>query len=382
MPFDRPTLTDLRTQIANDINGDLSGVDALLRYSNLGIIGAAFAGAANGFYGYLDWIAANSVPFSATGEYLEGWAALKGVTRKPATVAAGVAVFSGTNGATIPAGSAIKRADGVSYTTTAATTVTDGTASAPIIADDAGTAGNAGDGVTMYLGVGVEGVTAQGLASGPITGGADIELDSSLRSRMLAAYAKPPQGGSIDDYGTWALTVPGVTRCWAIPSGMGPGSVVLLFMMDDAQAENGGFPQGTDGCAIYETRDTAAAGDQLTLANAIYFYQPVTALIYAVSPTPNTIDLTIAGLSEVDDGTKAAIAAAVAQTLRVNGSPGGVTNVSAIETAIAAVSGTEGFVLTGIACSAGSVSPGSAGNITSNAGALPVLGDIGYPDAD
>ena len=195
---------------------------------------------------------------------------------------------------------------------------------------------------------------------------------------MLIAYQKPPQGGSIDDYGEWALAVPGVTRVWVIPSGMGPGSVVLFFMMDDVQAAHGGFPQGSNGCARLETRDTPATGDQLALANALYFQQPVTALVYAVAPTQNVIGLTIAGLSTASTATKADIAAAVANALLVAGRPGGVTNISAIEAAIAAVALTGGFVLTNVSASAGTVSPGATGNITSNAGALPVPGAIIY----
>lgn len=378
MPFARPNLTQLRTQAATGINSVLTGLDALLRWSNLGIIGEVLAGLTDGLYGYLDWIALQSNPFTATDEYLEGWAALKGVTRKPATNASGIAAFTGTNGKVVPAGSIVSRSDGVTYVSSADATVTAGVALVPIQAFLAGANSNASDAVALNLGVGVSGVSATGAASGAINGGAEVETDASLRSRMLIAYQKPPQGGSIDDYGEWALAVPGVTRVWVVPSGMGPGSVVLFFMMDDVQSAHGGFPQGTNGCARLETRDVAATGDQLTLANALYFEQPVTALVYAVAPTQNVIGLTIAGLSTASTGTKADIASAFANALLVAGRPGGVTNISAIEAAIAAVALTGGFVITSVTASAGTVSPGAAGNITSNAGALPVAGAIAY----
>jgi uncharacterized phage protein gp47/JayE len=196
---------------------------------------------------------------------------------------------------------------------------------------------------------------------------------------MLDAYASPPQGGAKSDYIEWALGVPGVTRCWPVPSGMGPGTIVLLFMMDDAQAAFGGFPQGTNGCATSETRDTPATGDQLALANSIFDRQPVTALVYAVAPIPNTIDLTIEGIPTASTSTKSAISDAVTAALRIDAVPGGVTNVSSIEAAISSVAGTAGFVLTNIVASAGTVAPGSAGNITSDAAALPMLGMITYP---
>ena len=77
-------------------------------------------------------------------------------------------------------------------------------------------------------------------------------------------------------------------------------------------------------------------------------------------------------------GTKADVAAAFADALKAVGRPGGVTNVSAIEAAIAAIPLTAGFVLTTVTASAGTVAPGAAGNITSDAGALPVAGAITY----
>lgn len=378
MPFARPTLSQLRQQAATGINSVLSGIDALLRWSNFGIIGEVLAGLVDGLYGYLDWIALQSVPFTATAEYLEGWAALKRVTRKPATNAIGSAAFTGTNGVTIPTGSLVSRSDGVAYLTTADATVVGGSAVAPIRAVTSGAAANASAGVALALGVGIAGIAPTGVANLPITGGAEVETDASLRSRMLIAYQRPPQGGSIDDYGQWALEVAGVTRVWVVPSAMGPGSVVLFFMMDDVQAAHGGFPQGSNGCAHLETRDVSATGDQLALADALFFQQPVTALVYALAPTANTIGLTIAGLSGASAATKADIATAFATALRLAGRPGGVTNVDTIESAIAGVALTSGFVLVSVTASAGTVAPGAAGNITSAPGALPVPGAIAY----
>ncbi|WP_409934941.1 baseplate J/gp47 family protein [Novosphingobium sp. 9] len=121
-----------------------------------------------------------------------------------------------------------------------------------------------------------------------------------------------------------------------------------------------------------------ATGDQLTIANDLAAEQPVTAVVYAVAPTPNTIDLTIAGLSDATETTKDAIDEAFAAALLATAVPGGETPLSTIEAKIAAVSGAAGFVITLITASAGGVTPGPTGNITSNAGALPVAGTITY----
>lgn len=373
MPFSRPSLSELRTQTATDINAALPGVDALLRYSNLGILGEVLAALANGHYGYIDWIALNSVPFTATGEFLEGWAALKGVFRKPAVSSAGVATFPATAGAVIPSGTVVNRSDGVSYFSTAAAIGVAGLVAVPIAAVDGGTGANAVVDTAVTLSIGISGVTASGKITTAVTGGADIEIDADLRSRMLSAYATPPQGGTITDYPAYALAVPGVTRAWVAPSVMGPGTLVILFMMDVVRADNGGFPQGTNGCSVYESRDTAATGDQLTVANAVFPKQSVTALVYAVAPSKNELTFTIAGLSTASADTKAAIAAAIRSALVVNAVPGGLTNVAPIESAIDGVPGSAGFVLTNIAASAGTVTNGGIGNIVSNVGALPNL---------
>ena len=378
MPFQRPSLSELRTQAATDINAALPGVDALLRYSNLGILGEVLAAMTSGHYGYIDWIALNSVPVTATGEFLEGWAALKGVFRKPAVSASGAAFFTATAGAIVPAGTIINRSDGVSYFSTSEAVAAGAGVTVPITAVDGGADANAAIGTAMTLSIGISGVAAYGTLSSAVGGGADIELDADLRSRMLAAYATPPQGGTITDYPAYALAVPGVTRAWVAPSAMGPGTLVILFMMDIAQAEHGGFPQGADGCSSYETRDTAATGDQLTVANAVFPKQSVTALVYAVAPVPNALTITISGIAGANDATKATIAAAVRAALVVNAVPGGLTYMSTIEGAIAAVPGTAGFVLTSIAATAGTVSDGGIGNILSNVGALPTLAAIVY----
>ena len=378
MPFARPTLSELRNQAASDINAALPGADALLRYSNLGIIGDVLAALTSGHYGYLDWIARNAVPFTATDEYLEGWAALKGITRKPATSAGGLIRFPAVDGARLAAGAAVTRTDGASYVTTADSTFAGGYVTAPIEAVTPGASGNAVTGTSMVLAGGVSGVALNGNAASALTGGADIETDDDLRSRMLAAYAAPPQGGAASDYIEWALTVPGVTRCWVVPSGMGPGTIVLLFMMDNAHADTEGFPVGTDGCATAELRDTAAAGDQLALANAIFERQPVTALVYAVAPTPNRIALTIAGMSGASGAVRQAAEAAIRRALNADARPSGLTPLSTIEGAIASTAGTAGFIITGMSASAGTIEPAGVGNVISANGALPVLDRVTY----
>lgn len=378
MPFDRPTLTALQNLAAQDVNASLPGADALLRFSNLGVLSRVQAGMTHLHYGYLDWIAKQAIPYTASGEFLEAWSALKGVTRKPATQAGspvtGQVTFSGTVGTLIPAGTGMLRGDGIAYTSTADATVSGGgTAVVNAMADAdpqglTGAAGNCATGVAITLATVIPGVQSTGSVTRAFAGGADLESDDSLRTRMLAAFQQVPQGGAIADYLQWALAVSGVTRSWCNPNGAGAGTVVVYTMFDQTEAAFAGFPQGTDGVATADTRASAATGDQLTVANSIFPKQPVTALIYSVAPLPTAVNFTIGGLSGASVATKALIAAAISGVFYLYGTPlGGSIALSLVESAIAAIAGTTGFLIT---------TP--SGNISTTLGHLPTLGTVTY----
>jgi uncharacterized phage protein gp47/JayE len=190
---------------------------------------------------------------------------------------------------------------------------------------------------------------------------------------MLAAYQSTPNGGSKPDYVTWALVVPGVTRAWCSPNSFGTGTVVMYVMFDAANSANQGFPQGTNGISANDNRVTSgnlAAGDQLTVANSIFVEQPVTAMTYVCSPIPSPVPFTLTGLTGANTATRSAIAAAIAEVLMEQGAPltdGTAVDLSDVSSAISAIAGTKGFVIT---------SP--VANITNTLGHLPTLGVITY----
>lgn len=74
MPYARPTLTQLRQQALQDVlDGGIPGVSAVLRFSVLYVLSMTLAGLAWLHYGYLDWIAKQAVPWTATDEWLAAW---------------------------------------------------------------------------------------------------------------------------------------------------------------------------------------------------------------------------------------------------------------------------------------------------------------------
>ena len=378
MPFTRPTLTDLKADAAADITSGIKGADGLLRFSNLNVLGIVVAGFSHLHYGYLDYIAKQSNPYTAEDEFLQAWAALKKVFPEGPTTAGGSAAWPGTAGTVLLAGSEVSRGDGVTYAVVSDAVVDGtGTVTATIVATGKGSAWNCAQGTQLTLTSAVAGIQSTGLATTPIVGGTDIEDDDSLRDRMLLAYQQPVQGGSAPDYISWTRAVPGITRAWVAPNGFGTGTVVVYFMMDEANAAFSGFPQGTDGVSQFDEgpkglpRGTVATGDQLTVANALIDSEPVTALVYAVAPKPNAINFVIDGLENANTAVRAAIKTAIADVLFSQGVPKSGSNVdlSAINSGIAAIAGTAGFVI-----------QTPSDNIPNETGFLPVVGNITYPD--
>jgi uncharacterized phage protein gp47/JayE len=379
MPFPRPTLSALRNQAIEDVTSSgVPGLDGLLRNAVLRVLAWVTAGLAYSVYGYHDWIAKQSVPFTATDEFLQGWAALIGIYQKDATPATGQATFNGSPNIYLASGVALTRQDATPYTTTTGgTTDAYGNVTVGIVAAVDGAATNCDAGTPIAIDTPIAGLNSSGTVVAAVagsnagcTGGADQELEDALRTRMLAKYRAPPQGGSAADYQQWAMAVPGVSRAWVQPFGMGPGSVIVRPMFDDANAADGGFPQGTDGVASGETRGTVATGDQLTVANYIWTLQPVTALVYVAAPVAHPIDVVLVDLDPDDPDLEAEIVAAIDDMYLPKATIGGTIWPSDIYEAILATPGINHFTMTQPALP-----------ITVAAGELPIMGTLTVENA-
>ncbi len=374
MPYPRNTLTQLRALAMQDITAsDLPNADGFLRRAVLRVLAWVVAGMAYLHDGYLDWISLQSTPFTATGEYLEGWAALAPtpVLREAPTYASGPATWSGVVNSPLPASTVCNRNDGVQYITGAAATVgIGGTVTVTVTALVAGSNGNTDSGTPLAFASVIEGIGSNGAASGPITGGTDLELDGSLNARMLESYGAPPHGGNQADYVTWALEVPGVTRAWVPPVPLIPGAVTVFFMMDVSEAAHGGFPQGSNGVASLETRDIAASGDQLAVANYIYPLRPVTPIVYAVAPIATAQSFTLQGLTGISTPQQAQVSAALTTLFLQKDSPLATVSIeqSDVAAAVTAIGGLPSFAVT---------SP-SSWPIVSTVGYLFTLGTVTY----
>lgn len=379
MPFKRRTLTELRDENRQFLQAELDGIGELLRFSNLKVLADMDAGMAHLHYSYLDYIALQSTPFTATGGNLAGWMGLKNVYRKPASAAKSPSVQAmGTVNTIIPPGTVLNRGDGYQYRTDAelkilagGTGTTSITAILPDITRDVtggGAQGNAPAGTILTLDANIAGIDTQLVLLSPATGGADIEEEEDFRDRGLLAWQKPAQGGSDADYIKWAREVPGVTRAWVKRRINGAGTVGIYIMCD--ANNNGGFPVGTDGISKLEDWGAVkATGDQLAVADHIYPLQTDTAIVFLCSPVGKKINFQISGISGVESTTVKSIKDALTSLFFENANPDGSGKIyiSDINKAIGNVSGTSGYVLD---------SP--TANISFSVGEIPELGQVDF----
>lgn len=343
MAYKRKALSELVLQCLQNITSSLPESDALLRFSNLNVLGTVQAGMNHQQYGYLDYIALQATPYTATDEYLAAWGALRSIYQKAATQAKGKVTFNATAGADIPIGTKVVRSDGKQYTALSYELGV-GTIIVTIqaVADPDGVSGAAGNcdaGTQFILGQSISGITSNGVSE-LITGGADLESEAEFKARVISAYQTTPQGGAKNDYEDWAKQVSIVSRAWCVPLIYGPPTVGVYFLVEPTSANPHGLPQGTNGVASGEWRGVPATGDQLIVADYIYPKRPVTALVHLLSPTIETINMNIQGVKPVD---RAAVTVSLHQSFLNNSAPGKKVVLSALWAAINLVDGTDDF---------------------------------------
>lgn len=358
MPLIRRTIKELRDRIAGDLNSRLTGTEARLRRSNVGVLATVEAGVAHGLYGYLDYLAGQISVVSAEGKYLERRARERGIARKQADFAAGIITVTGQNGKVVPAGTIWQRSDGVEYLSAADGTIVAGTVDITVTAKEAGIDGNTDAGLTLSLVTSIEGVDSDAIVgANGITGGLDAESDEDLRTRLLHRIQYPPMGGSEYDYVRWALEVPGVTRAWCEPLWLGAGTVGVVFVMDN---QAGSIIPGS--AKIQEVLDYITSHpDPVTGKN---IGKPVTADVTVLAPTAKALDLTIA-LTPNTAAVKTEVENEIKAFIKETGEPGVTLYLSQINEAISGAVGEKYHVLT---------SP--AADVTHLSYGIPVFGAI------
>lgn len=315
MPFERPTVQTIINRIQADLESRLT--TAQLRRSNAKVYARVMAGASHSLNGFIEFIAKQMFFDTAEAEYLDRWGSIYGLRRKQASKATGTVqfAFSGDE-VEIPIGTLVQSESGQQYETKSESIEGSATVTALI----AGESGNVDSGDTLTLVSPLSGVKSSATTLG-ISGGADIESDEDLRSRLLARVRETPHAGTKADYEAWALEVSGVTRAWACPLELGDGTVVVRFVCDDLE-------------------DIVPTGEMIQhVQEYIDALRPVTARVSVLPPTISRVDFTIADLEPENDAVKARIKEALVALFQRESTPGGRIYLSHIRAAISSAAG-------------------------------------------
>ena len=357
MPWNTPTLSQVRSLVRDAIRGKLPGADATIPNSVLRVLSDNQGALCHLTLQYVDWLALQLLPDTAENIWLDRHANIwlvnsDGTTgRKLATLAQGSVTMTGIGGTIVPVATQMGSAT-TAYETLAQITIDEGTPTpVDVRALDPGSAGNLLPGAVLTLITGVSGVDSTA-AVVDMGGGTDDETDDELRTRILLRIQAPPMGGEQKDYVQWALAVPGCTRAWCFPSEMGMGTVTVRPMFDDLRADIGGFPLQEDLDAVTTYLDTV---------------RPVAVKDFFVeAPIPYPINLRITWLDPDTAAVRAAITSSLLNEFFLRSMPGQTWYRAWSDAGILAAEGLNAYHLT------------ADDVVMPSSGYMPTLGDIRY----
>lgn len=238
-PVFQETIDRIRARVMADANAGLSPADPAFLDTTPGgffydITGAVLLEIERLWDAVGSEMVAAMFPAYAWGTFLDEHALTVGLLRKDAVAAVGTVTFTGTVGQFIGTGAQVQTIQPspdsapVVYATTAPATVGGGgTVDVPVQAVTAGTSGNVAAASVTVVASPLGGITAVSNAAA-MTGGADVETDEALRSRVLIAYQGTLGSGTVTDYLSWALAFPGVGFAKVDALWSGAGTVRVL----------------------------------------------------------------------------------------------------------------------------------------------------------
>lgn len=303
----------------------LNSVDLELARSNTRALAFVEGAGLHGAYRYLrDFIARQAVPIYSAGEFLDGWLATYGISRKEPAAAIGVMAGTGVAASLLAAGSLAQDDRGRQYRVTLdAAVAVDGTVAANVIALVPGLDGNAAVGLKLTLVSPVAGVdSAFSVNASGLGGGADLETDAEAIYRLQQRLANEPLGGSPADYARWALQIAGITRAFGVRNPAGPTSAGVIIMADGNAAP--GLPTAVQQKQVLDYIRDPKRGPPDEL--------------FVIIPTPVVKNWTIA-LSPDTAAIRAAVIAAVQDLFFREAIPGASMPHSHVKEVISAVTG-------------------------------------------
>ena len=228
------------------------------------------------------------------GEFLDGHAKVRGMSRRAAVAATGTLLITGAPTTIIPAGSmfstaSINEEPSVDYMTVEEATIPEsGEVEVDVECSQTGIVGNTTPNTIIFVGNKITGVTG---VTNPeeVAGGTEEESDGSLIERIVEYDRTQGESfvGNPQDYKRWATSVPGVGNAIIIPAQDDSGLVTIII------TDANGAPATESLCE--EVYNYIMRPDDPGLRRA-----PINALL-SVLP-PDTIDIMIKATVELEEG--------------------------------------------------------------------------------
>jgi uncharacterized phage protein gp47/JayE len=310
LPFSRPTLPQIAARVKTDISTALDSTAAFFRRSFERGVQMAMSGVSHHLHGHMAWIARQLDPTAADDDMVEKihgnpW----GITKTAAVEAVITATATGTNGTIVPATTtAYLRSDGTRFTVTLGGTVSGGSITMELTADEPGDSGNTDAGETLTIESPIAGLNTTAVTVARLVDGSDQESPEEYLDRVLQRRRTPPRGGALGDYEAWLLEVAGITRAWEYPRQEGPGTVTCYVVNDE------------DDPITVSAAKLVECAEHLNTATR----QPTTADVYVYTPTLQPINFTI-NISPNTAAVQAAITTELEALIERVATPSGMT---------------------------------------------------------
>lgn len=189
-------------------------------------------------YAYNDWVKRQCFPQSATGEYLDYHAQMRGITRNEATYASGIIRFrideARQSPVPIPEGTVCLTTSGLEFKTVSAGEIVPGETycDVPAVAMEPGVNGNVAENSITFMAQAPMGITACTNIE-RFTGGVQPETDESLRGRILESYNRLPNGANAAYYEKIVMDMDDVASVKVLAKRRGLGTVDVVVTSGD-----------------------------------------------------------------------------------------------------------------------------------------------------
>lgn len=297
MSFSRATLQEIVNRVDGDIKGALN-LGNILRRSFLGALSRGISGVAHTLFGFIAFAILQMFPDTMIEFFLLRWGNLFGVVRTDATFAQLNVTFTGTTGGTVLVDTILQRDDGVLYKLNAEVIVPPAATAVGIVtAEEPEAIAN----FTTFPGAlslqsPIAGVETDVAVDSTNVEAEDQETIEAYRARVIQRMQQPPAGGNPQDYVSFVLAVPGITRAWVLPGNRGEGTVDTTGV-EDGNAPASIIPSPAKVAEIQVAVDLKkpVTADHIAFAPIEFTMNPVIAL------KPNTTDVQNAVIAELND---------------------------------------------------------------------------------